>query len=87
MTAAAWGRPVQPRPAAGVRTRRDRWRATARTAVGRLARTGVARSARTLLPDAAGLSLLSAAAWQVSTGVGLAAAGIACLVFGWRVNG
>jgi hypothetical protein len=87
VTAAAWGRPVPARPVAGVRTRRDRWRAALRTAAVRAARTRAVASARTLLPDAAGLGLLSAAAWQVSTGVGLAAAGIACLIFGWRVNG
>lgn len=36
---------------------------------------------------AAGLTLLSAAAWTIATPAGLAAAGISCLIMEWRVRG
>jgi dienelactone hydrolase len=37
--------------------------------------------------SAAGLTLLSAAAWHAHTIAGLAAAGTACLIMEWRVRG
>lgn len=51
---------------------------------------GLHRASRTLRPmvlDAVGLGLLAAAAWVIAVPVGLAAAGIACIVLNWRLQG
>lgn len=52
--------------------------------------TAAGRTARRAAPytwAAAGLTLLSAAAWTIATPAGLAAAGISCLIMEWRVRG
>lgn len=66
-----------PRP-----TTRDRAAALA----GRTARA-LATATRRYGFDAAGLTLLSTAAWTWTTTAGLAAAGISCLIMQWRVRG
>lgn len=73
----AFGRPAQPRVAATRQRRHSLLAAVRRIATERT---------RSVTIDAAGLGLLSASAWTLSVTFGLAAAGLAVLVIGWRVH-